>query len=187
MIQKLDATEVGVLVARALERHSIPYALGGALAYGQFAVPRATNDVDVNVFLEPEALSPLFSALQEVGASFDEARCRSEAASEGWFSVQLGAMHVDVFVPSIEFSWEAQRRRVRRPLGDFEPWFLSAESLCVFKLLFFRGKDLVDLERLVATQQRNLDLAWVRKNIVEMMGEGDPRVKTWDQLVADFA
>ena len=43
----------------------------------------------------------------------------------------------------------------------------------LFKLLFFRGKDIVDLERLVATQQDRLDHAYVRRWIVEMMGEED--------------
>ena len=56
----------------------------------------------------------------------------------------------------------------------------------LFKLLFFRGKDIVDLERLVATQQDRLDHAYVRRWIVEMMGEEDARTKTWDDLVRRF-
>ena len=40
-------------------------------------------------------------------------------------------------------------------------WFLSADLLSCFKLLFFRPKDLLDLERLVATAAK-LDVARVR-------------------------
>jgi hypothetical protein len=58
--------------------------------------------------------------------------------------------------------------------------------LSVFKLMFFRAKDVVDLERLVAVQGSHLDHAYVRKHIVEMMGEDDERTKTWDRLVAAF-
>jgi hypothetical protein len=61
-------------------------------------------------------------------------------------------------------------------------WFLSAESLCVFKLLFFRGKDVVDLERLVAVQGDALDGDYVRSRIVAMLDADDPRVTTWDRL-----
>ena len=52
----------------------------------------------------------------------------------------------------------------------------------MFKLLFFRGKDLVDLERLVAVRGESLDVAYVRRWIVEMMGEDDARVVRWDAL-----
>src|SRR5581483_7418408 len=49
-----DAFEAALAIARALDTAGIPYALGGALAYGQYGIPRATNDVDVNVFVPPE-------------------------------------------------------------------------------------------------------------------------------------
>ena len=32
-----DALEAGILVAQTLEQHGVPYALGGALAYGRTA------------------------------------------------------------------------------------------------------------------------------------------------------
>lgn len=59
---------------------------------------------------------------------------------------------------------------------------LSAEALAIFKLLFFRGKDVVDLERLVATQRDRMDLAYVRRWMVDMMGDDDERVAKWDEL-----
>jgi hypothetical protein len=101
------------------------------------------------------------------------------------FVVSFGAFRIDVFVPSIEFSWEAGRSRVGHPIEGREIYFLSAEALSVFKLLFFRGKDLVDLERLIAVQGARLDVAYVREKIVAMMGEDDPRVAAWDRLVAE--
>lgn len=59
-------------------------------------------------------------------------------------------------------------------------------ALCVFKLLFFRSKDVVDLERLINRQGKSLDVAAVRRHIVEMMSETDPRVARWDDLVREF-
>jgi len=52
--------------------------------------------------------------------------------------------------------------------------------------VFFRAKDLVDLERLVAVRDE-LDHAYVRRWIVDMMGEHDERVRRWDDLVRRFA
>ena len=46
----------------------------------------------------------------------------------------------------------------------------AAEAIAVFKLLFFRGKDRVDMERLVAVHPE-LDRAYIRGWIVKMMGE----------------
>ncbi len=56
----------------------------------------------------------------------------------------------------------------------------------MFKLLFFRPKDLADLERLLAVRGPGFDRAYVRRWMVDMMGEADPRVVAWDDLVARF-
>jgi hypothetical protein len=61
---------------------------------------------------------------------------------------------------------------------------LSAEDLTVFKLLFFRGKDVVDVERLVAAQGDRLDRQYVRTWLVSCVGEGDERVRRWDAISA---
>ncbi|MBY0279772.1 hypothetical protein K2Z84_30930 [Candidatus Binatia bacterium] len=50
----------------------VPYALAGALAYGQYGIPQATNDVDLNVFVEPSGLGPVFEALRALGVEVDE-------------------------------------------------------------------------------------------------------------------
>ncbi|HEX6239585.1 MAG TPA: hypothetical protein VFZ61_01780, partial [Polyangiales bacterium] len=62
--------------------------------------------------------------------------------------------------------------------------FLSPEALCVFKLLFFRPKDLVDLERLIEVQAGALDTGYVRAELAKLMGEHDERVQRWDQLTS---
>lgn len=177
-----DAFEAGIRIAVALEDHGISYALGGALAYGQYGIPRATNDVDVNVFVTPERLDDVFTALRSLGIVVDANVARDAADREGLIVLWLGAFRIDVFTPSIAFSWEAERTRVRVDIDGTGVWFLSAEALCIFKLLFFRGKDVVDLERLIAVQGAAIDAAYVRTHIVEMLGDDDPRVETWDRL-----
>lgn len=182
----VDALEAGLDIAAAFELRAIPYALGGALAYGLWAVPRGTVDVDLNVFVEPAALEPVFAALEDLGIEIDTDQARRAAERDGMFVVRYGPWRIDLFTPSIPFAWEAARTRVLTEVAGRAAWFLSAESLTVFKLLFFRGKDRVDPERLVATQRGRMNVDYVRQQIVEMMGDGDPRVQEWDDLVARF-
>lgn len=178
----LDPVRVALDVAAALGARGIEYALGGAFAYGVWAIPRGTLDVDVNVFVGPERLDDVFSALTNIGASVEPELARHRAADEGMFEAWVGPVRIDVFVPSIPFSWEAARTRRHVSIAGGECDVLSPEALAVFKLLFFRPKDLVDLERLIAVQGDALDAAFVRRNIVEMLGEDDARVREWDRL-----
>lgn len=180
-----NAFDAGMLIAQRLEAHGVEYAIGGALAYGQYGIPRATNDIDVNVFVSPDGLTEVLAALRDVGSDVDASEAVRAATHEGMFVAKLAGFRVDVFTPSIEFSWEAQRTRVRHTVDGRGVWFLSAEAICVFKLLFFRSKDIADLERLIAVYGDALDAGYVRAKVVAMMGLDDPRVLTWDRLWTD--
>ena len=179
-----DPLEAGLRIARAFEQHGVPYALGGALAYGVWAVPRATVDVDVNVFVADAELGPVFDAFTSLGIPVERGVAERAATERGLFVLRWGLYPIDVFTPSIDFSWEAARTRVAHEIEGQRYYFLSAEALAVFKLLFFRGKDITDLERLLAVQGSRLDRAYIRRALVEMMGEDDARVRKWDELAA---
>ena len=181
-----NAADVGLALAGALEVAQVPYALGGALAYGVWALPRATKDVDLNLFVASDQLPAACVALASAGVAFDRSEALRLSADEGLFVGWVGACRIDVFTPSIPFSWEALKTRVSIEIGGSPVWFLSAEALSFFKMMFFRGKDLVDLERLISNMGRRLDAAYVRRWLVETMGEDDERVRKWDELCAAF-
>lgn len=180
-----DVSGTAARVARALETAGIPYAIGGAIALTMHGYVRATHDVDLNVFCTSAELTGALAVLAKLGLKFDAARASHEAETEGWFTLWDGAIAIDVFVPSIDFSWEAMRSRVRLPFLGEELWFLSAEALCVFKLLFFRTKDLADLEQLLLAS-KTLKRDTVRASISNLMGEDDARVHAWDDIVKRF-
>lgn len=181
-----NAAEIGLKLGAALEAASVPWALGGALAYGVWALPRATNDVDLNVFVPSDQLTAVLDALVAAGVKLDRAEAVSRAESEGMFIGWVGACRIDVFTPSIPFSWEALKTRVSVPVGGTTAWFLSAEALSFFKMMFFRGKDLVDLERMISSMGRRLDAPYVRRWLVDTMGADDVRVTKWDELCKSF-
>jgi hypothetical protein len=141
--------------------------------------------VDLNVFVESAQLDEVFGVLESAGVAIDRVALRADAERDGVFFCWAATTRVDVFLPSIELSWEALKTRVSVPVGGKATWFLSPELLACFKLLFFRPKDLMDLERLVGTNAR-LDSSRVRELIVDAMGEDDERVRAWDEIVRRF-
>jgi len=176
--------ECALAVSRALENAGVDYAIGGALAYGIYAVPRATADVDLNVFVRNADLERVVAAVVAEGGSLALDEARAAADADGLIVVFIHSIRVDLFVPSIPFSWEAHRTRLGFDFDGRVVYFLSPAALAVFKMLFFRPKDLVDLERLLALQGADsLDRGYVRGQIVEMLGDDDERVSRWDDLV----
>jgi hypothetical protein len=179
-----SAAEAAQQIADALRAAGYAHAIGGALALGVAGVPRGTQDVDVNVFVDDAALPGVIATLASLGIELREQDALRAAEQDGMFVGSWDGMRIDVFVPSIPFSAEAERTRVSIRVGDWEGTFLSAEAIAVFKMLFFRLKDRVDLERLVAVRGARLDRDYVRRWVVDMMGEDDERVVAWDALVA---
>ena len=185
MPEAQTAAEVARVVSDTLECHGLSYAIGGAIALGFYAPPRATIDVDVNVFVDPSTrLEQALSALREAGFAPDEPfdAVAAQAKSEGQFRGRVAGLRVDVFVPAIPYYAELEARRkqvvlLRRPL-----WILSAEDLVVLKLMFFRRKDVADAEAVLREQGAALDRRFIRAKLVELAGVADERVAAWDRL-----
>ena len=177
-----SAPEVARKLADALEEAGIDYAVGGAIAYGLHAPPRATNDVDLNVFVELDDQDRVFDALVRGGAEVSRDSARGTAAQRGAFAVRVSGMRIDVFIPSIPLYASVVTRIQTAVLLGRPIMVLSAEDITLFKLLFFRPKDISDIQRLVAFQGEALDHGYIRRWLVEMVGEDDERVETWDRV-----
>lgn len=170
-------------IATSMEASGLTYAFGGALALSAWAEPRATRDIDLNVWVDPADITEAVSALEQAGVAFDHATAAKEARERGMFVGFLDEYRVDVFVPSIPFYAEARRRILDIPFLGIDMPVLSPETLAVFKLLFYRPKDLVDLQRLLEVRGSDFDTAFVRSTVAQMMGEEDSRIEAWDHLV----
>lgn len=80
----------------------------------------------------------------------------------GMFTARGGRTLVDVFISNHPHFHEMRERRQQRTVpSGAKLWFISAEDLCVMKLLYARTKDVADLERMFAALPE-LDLAYVR-------------------------
>lgn len=180
------AAEAARAIADALSAAGHDYAIGGALALGVAGVPRGTRDVDVNLFVTPSELPDAIATLASLGIELNRDHAIARAERDGMFIGMWDGMRIDVFVPSIPFSHEAGETAVTISVDGWTGRFLSPEAIALFKLLFFRIKDRGDLERLVAVRGADFDHAYVRRWIVEMMGEDDERARAWDDIVARF-
>ncbi len=180
-----DLTAATSQLVHALEASPLVYALGGALANAVWGVPRATLDIDLNIWCETSLLPETLARLLSIGVEGDLETAVARAAADGVAYLRWQGIRLDVFVPSIPFYDEALRTRVRIDVPDLGPtWVLSAEALCVFKLLFFRPKDLIDIEKIARVRGPALDSQYVLDEVRAMVGDDDPRVARWTDILS---
>lgn len=169
-------------LADALEAAAIPYALGGALAYGYWGAARGTKDVDLNVFVPMTAPHQALDVLMRAGLEVGREEALRTLAERGDVRGHAFGVPVDVFFDSIPLHPQARLNSVVREFLGRPVRVLSAEDLTILKLFFNRPKDLLDVERLVALQGNALDRGYVRRWLVDGVGEDDVRVRWWDEL-----
>ncbi len=182
----LDATDAAQALAKMLQQRGHEYAIGGAIALGYWGQPRGTVDVDVTIFLEPGRPSSCLHLLEEMGCEVNDVRALDSLREHGFCQIRYLGVRVDVFLPTIPFYETARQRRRRVRLGENSIAVWDPEVLAVFKMMFFRRKDVADVEQIIRVQGTNLDRAWVRDQLVDMYGKRDPRIPQWDELTAEI-
>lgn len=168
-----------VAVDAALRRARLTHAFGGALALAYYSEPRATVDIDVNVFVPLERWRDVAAALEPLGVD-----CATDPAileRDGWIRWRWGRSPIDVFF-AYDAVHEAMRGAMRRyPFGDDEIPVISPEHLAVCKIVFDRSKDWVDIEGMLGATE-GLDAEEIRGWIDRLVGEDDQRRRRFDEL-----
>ena len=154
----LSLVEQVVAVCDHLDAAGLPWALGGALALAYATEePRGTRDIDVNVFVPADQAARVFAALPEgvrhSAADVTEAR-RADQVRLWW-----GDTPVDLFFAADDFHQQAGRRARSVPFAGRTIRVLAAEDLAVFKALFDRPKDWVDIATMAESNAIDLDEA----------------------------
>jgi hypothetical protein len=189
-VSELDPTGNAAHVARQLaaqlESRDVDYAIGGAIALGYWGVPRGTVDVDLTLYLPTERPTDCVGLLQELGCALSAAETVESLREHGFCRTALAGTRLDVFLPIAPFYEAARLRRKRVDLARQPVMIWDAESLTVFKMMFFRRKDLADVEQILRTQAARFDRLWVREQLAAMYGLRDPRVAQWDELIREI-
>ncbi len=170
-----------VALDAALAQAKIDHAFGGALALAYYAEPRATVDVDINVFVPPVDHEAVFAALEPLGVERpDDAERLTRDGQSRW---RWGPNPVDLFFANDPIH-AAMKREVRRvPFGDVRIPILSPEHLLICKVLFDRPKDWLDIEQILVTENE-LDLGEVESWLEKALSPADPRRERLDKLIA---
>ena len=160
----------------------VPHAFGGALALAYYAEPRATVDIDLNVFVPAERFDEVAGPLRKLGVTVDD-QAAELVARDGQARVWWDATPVDLFFAYDPFH-DAAARAVRRvPFADGEIPILSASHLAVCKAVFDRAKDWVDIDAMLE-HGTSLDAAEVLRWVGRIAGDDDRR---YDRIAAVLA
>ncbi len=167
LLEKLGLLEDAFIEA------SIPHAFGGALALA-FCVnePRATVDIDVNVFLPVDDAARLLQVLpSDVEWSDDD---KNLLVRDGQVRLWWEATPIDVFMNTSSFhEGIAERSRLEDVGGRSFP-FLGCQDLAVFKAFFDRRRDWADLEAMLVAESFDLDR--VIGILARYLGADDERI-----------
>jgi hypothetical protein len=175
--------EVARDIAGALESRGYEHALGGAIALGYWGAPRGTIDVDVTIYVPPDDPGACVDLLRAIGCQVERGAALATLREHGFCRVNYRGVPVDVFLPTIAFYEEARQRRRTVRLGDRMVAVWDAETLAVFKMMFFRRRDVADVEQILRVQGDGFDSDWVERQLEGMYGRRDPRLSQWRELV----
>lgn len=161
-------------IHHALEGAGIPHAIGGALALAYYAEPRATIDVDINVFVSTDRWPEICEALAPLGIDVEVEV--EDLNRDGQVRIWWDRNPVDLFFSYDPFHDAMQHGARKVPFNDETIPILSPEHLAVCKAMFDRPKDWIDIEQiLVATEP--LDVPEIEDWLERMVGEENPRIK----------
>ncbi len=163
-----------------LTRADIPHAFGGALALAYYAEPRATIDVDLNLFVSPSSYPEVERELAQIGVG-DGAKPEI-VERDGQCRLHWGDTPIDLFFAYDAFH-DAMRRAVRsEPFGEARIPILAPEHLLVCKTIFNRPKDWLDIEQMIVCVEE-LEAEEIRTWLDRIVGADDPRRERFDRLV----
>lgn len=171
-----------IAIHEALRAAKIPHAIGGALALAYYSIPRATIDIDLNVFVPVESWRDVVEALGPLGVAGDDL---DSAALErdGQCRLWWGDNPVDLFFAYDPIHMEMRKQARRVPFGEVTLPILAPEHLAVCKAMFDRRKDWLDIEQMLIADDE-LDVDVVEQWLERMVGKQDPRMERLTELKA---
>jgi hypothetical protein len=166
----MNSTEIVLRVIDALERAQIAYMVVGSYSSNVHGVPRSTKDADFVVELTAErSINEIADAIKPELVIEPQMLFETVTGNYRYVVTHLhSAFKVELFLLSADpHHQERFRRKIRRPLGDREVWYQTAEDVIIQKLRWYarakRGKDREDVADVIDTRRSELDLAYIRR------------------------
>lgn len=168
------------VVATTTALRRVPHAFGGALALAYYAEPRATIDIDLNLFVGADRFADVAGPLRRLGVDIADPAIDEVVQRDGQVRVFWDETPLDLFFQYDPFHEAAAARRTSVPFADTEIPILAVEHLVVCKVIFDRPKDWVDVDAVLALDTP-IDAAEVLRWVGRVAGDADPR---YDRIAA---
>ncbi len=168
-------------LSEALTAAGVDHAFGGAIALAYCTEdPRGTRDVDVNAFVPASEPRPVLAALPpDVTVPPGTA---DVITREGQVRLWWDDTPVDLFLDYAPLHAQAARGSRDVPFAGRQIRVLGPVELVLFKALFDRPKDWVDIATVVDAGA--VDRGHVRDGLIALLENDDPRVERWDALAS---
>jgi hypothetical protein len=184
-VTALQLSEKLLLIEEALTRQRIPHAFGGAIALAYYATPRATIDIDLNVFVPVSRADDVLQVFGSLGSEPLPPEERERLQRDEQARLRWEGTPIDLFFAYDAFHDSCLARRRVFPFGEGDSiHVLSAEDLVVFKVMFDRDKDWRDIGELSYALAGELDSAYLRHWLDRILGIDDPRRGRLRELLA---
>ena len=159
----------------------VPHAFGGALALAYYAEPRATIDIDLNVFVPVEEATAVVGQLRKLGITGSASA--DALARDGQIRLWWDRNPIDLFFSYDPFHDAARDASRLVPFADTSVPVLAADHLVVCKAVFDRPKDWVDIDAMLAAAAP-IDAAEVLRWVSRITGPDDPRFARLARVLA---
>jgi len=171
-------------IHESLEEAGLPHAFGGALALAWCTgEPRATADIDLNVFVDPSRAAEVVSGLPATLIATEEQLTR--LIDDGQVRLMWDRIPVDIFLSNAAFHSVVAKDVDLHPFAGARLPFLSCASLGVFKAFSNRDKDWVDIREMLRAHR--LDADQLLGRLVQLLGPDDRRVTSLLESIDEVA
>jgi hypothetical protein len=133
----------------AFNEHRVKYLIVGGYAFGVYAEPRATKDLDVFIQAEAQNSEAVFQALAAYGAPMDDLT-PSDFRDMSTFQIGMPPSRIDILqrIDGVSFEQAWENRIAGKIDGEIDAFVISKEDLIQNKLVAGRDQDLLDVKAL---------------------------------------
>ena len=157
--------EATIEIAALLDELHLPYMVIGAAAVGFWGEPRATLDVDVTIWVEPDRIE---ATVEEFASRLT---LRTANPMETMQRLRLlpvratNGVPIDLLFAKWPIEKQALERAIWLQIGNVQVRVAPLEYLLFLKLISDRPKDLTDAEALIRRHRGTADLSWLESEL----------------------
>ncbi|HEY7334297.1 MAG TPA: nucleotidyl transferase AbiEii/AbiGii toxin family protein [Bryobacteraceae bacterium] len=157
--------EAALELAGVLDELHLRYMLIGGAAVGFWGEPRATLDVDLTIWVEPDEFQSTVEAFVARFALRTAQALEIARQSRVLLIRASNGVPVDLLFASWPIEKQAIERAVLRPIGNAGLRVAPLDYLLFLKLISERPKDFADAEALMRRHRGTFDATWLESEL----------------------